>query len=220
MRPAPAALLYKDLKRTFSCTRSRFAGDGRCLAAARRPLHSATHRLLRRVGLRRPARDPARLPGGAGAAPGGRQPRAEAGPRPRRVDRRRVRRQVRERGPAQSRSSELRARARGGADRGARRASSCARWSGFNRSARFPDGYDPVGARVIGALADGLVLDDHDRQGLRRRACATNQPVVSGAGLVGHVSRRVAGRRARHADHRPHERGVGAGRARTAPTGS
>ena len=38
---------------------------------------------------------------------------------------------------------------------------------GFNESARFPDGHEPVAARVIGRSPDGLVLDDHDRQGLR-----------------------------------------------------
>ena len=77
-----------------------------------------------------------------------------------------------------------------------------------------------VGARVIGALADGLVLDDHDRQGLRpgrARRTSRSSPATASSGKVSDVS---GGRRAGDADHRPHERRVGAGRARTGRTGS
>ena len=75
------------------------------LGAARQPLHSPTHRLFRRVRVGRPARDSAWVPRGDGAAPGGREPRPQARPRPGRVDRRRVRRQVREQGPQEARTS-------------------------------------------------------------------------------------------------------------------
>ena len=89
---------------------------------------------------------------------------------------------------------------------------SCARWSGLNRSAGFPAGYDPVGARVIGRSPtvwySAITIDKGSDQGVH-----VDQPVVSGAGLVGRVSDVAAGRGARHADHRPHERRVGADRA-------
>ena len=115
------------------------------LAAARQPLHSTADRLLRRVRLGRPACDPARLPGGDGAAPGGRQPGAEAGPRPGRLDRRRVRRQVRERRPARARSSSCAAswprRRRPSATPRQLRA-----LVGFNRSSAFPGRLRPGAA--------------------------------------------------------------------------
>ena len=69
---------------------------------------------------RRPARDPAWVPRGDGAAPGGREPRAEAGQRPRWGGRRRVRREVREQEPQEAERGAARA-ARRGADRRARR---------------------------------------------------------------------------------------------------
>ena len=65
---------------------------------------------------------------------------------------------------------------------------SCARSSASTARPASPTGYDQVAARVIGALADGLVLDDHDRQGLgpgRARRPAGRSPAT---GLVGKVS--------------------------------
>ena len=56
-----------------------------------------------------------------------------------------------------------------------------------------------------------ITIDKGSDQGLR-----ANQPVVNGDGLVGRVSDVSAGRRAGDADHRPHERRVGAARARRA----
>jgi rod shape-determining protein MreC len=58
---------------------------------------------------------------------------------------------------------------------------------GFNQSTRFPAGHDPVGARVIGRSPtvwySTLTIDKGSDQGIKR-----DQPVVSGAGLVGRVS--------------------------------
>ena len=58
---------------------------------------------------------------------------------------------------------------------------------GFNESARFPDGHDPVPARVIGRSPtvwySAVTIDKGSDQGVR-----VDQPVVSGAGLVGRVS--------------------------------
>jgi rod shape-determining protein MreC len=58
---------------------------------------------------------------------------------------------------------------------------------GFNRSVGFPSGYDPVAARVIARSPTvwyaAITIDKGSDQGLR-----VDQPVVSGAGLVGRVS--------------------------------
>ena len=58
---------------------------------------------------------------------------------------------------------------------------------GFNRSAGFPDGYDPVAARVIARSPTvwyaAITIDKGSDQGVR-----VNQPVLSGTGLVGRVS--------------------------------
>ncbi len=58
---------------------------------------------------------------------------------------------------------------------------------GFNRSAGFPNGYDPVAARVIARSPTvwyaAITIDKGSDQGLR-----VNQPVLSGTGLVGKVS--------------------------------
>jgi rod shape-determining protein MreC len=58
---------------------------------------------------------------------------------------------------------------------------------GFNRSSAFPDGYSPVSARVIARSPtvwySTITIDKGSDQGLR-----VNQPVMSGAGLVGKVS--------------------------------
>jgi rod shape-determining protein MreC len=58
---------------------------------------------------------------------------------------------------------------------------------GLNRSASFPAGFDPVGARVIGRSPtvwySTITIDKGSDQGVH-----TDQPVVSGAGLVGRVS--------------------------------
>ncbi len=58
---------------------------------------------------------------------------------------------------------------------------------GFNRSAGFPDGYDPVAARVIARSPTvwyaAITIDKGSDQGVR-----VNQPVLSGTGLVGKVS--------------------------------
>jgi rod shape-determining protein MreC len=57
----------------------------------------------------------------------------------------------------------------------------------FNRSSRFPPGYEPVAARVIGRSPTvwyaTITIDKGSDQGVR-----ADQPVVSGAGLVGRVS--------------------------------
>jgi rod shape-determining protein MreC len=58
---------------------------------------------------------------------------------------------------------------------------------GFNESARFPDGHEPVAARVIGRSPtvwySAITIDKGSDQGVR-----ADQAVVSGAGLVGRVS--------------------------------
>jgi rod shape-determining protein MreC len=58
---------------------------------------------------------------------------------------------------------------------------------GFNRSAGFPDGYEPVAARVIGRSPtvwySTITIDKGSDQGVH-----VNQPVISGSGLVGKVS--------------------------------
>ncbi len=58
---------------------------------------------------------------------------------------------------------------------------------GFNQSASFPEGHDPVPARVIGRSPtvwySAITIDKGSDQGVR-----DDQPVVSGAGLVGRVS--------------------------------
>jgi rod shape-determining protein MreC len=58
---------------------------------------------------------------------------------------------------------------------------------GFNRSARFPDGYDHVGARVIGRSPtvwySTITIDKGSDQEVH-----ADQPVVNGDGLVGRVS--------------------------------
>jgi rod shape-determining protein MreC len=58
---------------------------------------------------------------------------------------------------------------------------------GFNRSDRFPSGYEKVPARVIGRSPtvwySTLTIDKGSDAGLR-----TNQPVVTGDGLVGKLS--------------------------------
>jgi rod shape-determining protein MreC len=58
---------------------------------------------------------------------------------------------------------------------------------GFNRSARYPDGYESVAARVIGRSPtvwySTITIDKGSDQGLH-----PNQPVVNGDGLVGKVS--------------------------------
>ena len=82
---------------------------------------------------------------------------------------------------------ELRARAGGARRPRSATPSSCARWSASTARPAFPTATTASRARDR-ALADGLVLDDHDRQGLGRRACTSNQPVVTGDGLVGQVS--------------------------------
>jgi rod shape-determining protein MreC len=58
---------------------------------------------------------------------------------------------------------------------------------GFNRSAGFPQGYDPVAARVIARSPtvwySAVTIDKGSDQGVR-----VNQPVMGGSGLVGKVS--------------------------------
>jgi rod shape-determining protein MreC len=58
---------------------------------------------------------------------------------------------------------------------------------GFNRSQRFPDGYEPVAARVIGRSPtvwySAITIDKGSDQGVR-----VDQPVINGDGLVGKVS--------------------------------
>jgi rod shape-determining protein MreC len=58
---------------------------------------------------------------------------------------------------------------------------------GFNRSAGFPQGYDPVSARVIARSPTvwyaTITIDKGSDQGVH-----VNQPVMSGTGLVGKVS--------------------------------
>ena len=113
---------------------------------------------------------------------------------------------------AKSENEDLRKRERAAARAGSRRSQTAERDArqlralvGFNRSAGFPDGYDHVGARVIGRSPtvwySTITIDKGSDQGVR-----ADQPVVSGDGLVGRVSDVSAGRRARDADHRPHQR--------------
>ena len=53
---------------------------------------------------------------------------------------------------------------------------------------RLPDGLPAGGGARDRALADGLVLDDHDRQGLRSGRARRTSRSMSGSGLVGKVS--------------------------------
>ena len=200
------------MKRTFSCTRNRFAGDERCLAllvglsialltayfgeSASGGLHAIQRGFLEVM---------APLQEGASRAL---KPARDLG----RLDRRRVRREVREQGPEGAGRGAARAAGRG-ADGRARCRAAARRWSASTARRGFPDGYDPVAARVIGRSPtvwySAITIDKGSDQGVR-----ADQPVVSGDGLVGQGVGRRAGRGARDADHRSHERRVGAGRAR------
>ena len=208
----------EDLKRTFSCTRSRFAGDERCLAllvslsialltvyfgeSASGGLHAIQRGFLEvlaplQEGASRalkPARD---LVGWTGDV----------------FD-------------AKSENKDLQEAERGAARAGSPRPQTAERDA---RQLRALVGPQPVG-RLPGratttcrrardrALADGLVLGDHDRQGLRpgraRRPAGRQRRRPRRAGV-----RRGAGRRARHADHRPHAAACPRSSSRTAPNG-
>ena len=91
-------------------------------------------------------------------------------------DNRKLRREVR----------ELRSRL-AAAEAGARDARELRSLVGFNRSGGFPAGYEPVAARVIARSPTvwyaTVTIDKGSDQGVR-----VNQPVISGAGLVGKVS--------------------------------
>ena len=91
-------------------------------------------------------------------------------------DNRKLRRQVR----------ELRSRL-AAADAASRDAQELRSLVGFNRSAGFPAGYEPVSARVIARSPtvwySTITIDKGSDQGVH-----VDQPVTSGAGLVGKVS--------------------------------
>jgi rod shape-determining protein MreC len=88
---------------------------------------------------------------------------------------------------------------------------------GLNRSSGFPDGYDPVGARVIGRSPtvwySAITIDKGSSAGVH-----ANQPVVSGAGLVGRVSD-VSGGAARVTLITDHTSGVSAQLVPDGPNG-
>src|SRR3954451_22444120 len=75
-------------------------------------------------------------------------------------------------------------RAGGGAENALRDAQELRALVGFNRSAGFPQGYDPVSARVIARSPTvwyaTITIDKGSDQGVH-----VNQPVMSGTGLVG-----------------------------------
>ena len=120
---------------------------------------------------------------------------------------------------AKSENKDLQEAERGAARaaRGGRRPrsatrSSCAALVGLEPVGQLPGrATTTVGARVIGRSPtvwySTITIDKGSDQGVH-----VDQPVVSGDGPRRQGVRRRAGRRARHADHRPHERRVRAAR--------
>ena len=157
---------------------------------------------------RRAARRPARLPRGALAVRGRRQPRAQAGARPLRLVRRHARRQGRARRAAQGARRAAREQAI------SRRRSRAARTRGCRSCSRSTatsalDQTKPVTGARHRSLADALVLDGQHRQG------SSDGVRVDHAGdhRDGPRRPRDGGRRQRrqgHADHRPDQRRHGA----------
>src|SRR5439155_216738 len=113
----PVSQIIDAVKETLDRTPPELASDimDRGIMLADPP-----HRLLRRIGGRRPARLPAGVPGGDLADPGRREPRAQARARPVRLVRRHARRQEAARPAARAGAPVARrgARRRGGAAQG------------------------------------------------------------------------------------------------------
>ena len=178
------------------------------LAAARRQLPDPADRLLRRVRRWRAARDPARRHGGRLPDPGGRQPRAQAVPRPLRLGRR-------HRSTPRATSRTCARSATSGSDRAtAQRDAPCARTAQLRE---LLDLGKALGPRRLRARRPPASSASRRRSGTRRsrstRARATasreNMPVVasdgrdSGTGLIGKVTFAASNSAAGHADHRP-----------------
>ena len=211
-RIRPSGEQKTSTKYHFPCTRNRFAGDERCWRCSSRLSIALLTAYFGESAVRRPARDPARLPGGDGAAPGRRQPRAEA--------RARLGGWVGDVFDAKSENKELRARSSGCAPSWRRPQTGSARRRAAARAGRLQPldrasrpATSRVGARVIGRSPtvwySTITIDKGSDQGVH-----VDQPVVNGDGLVGKVSDVSRRRCARHADHRSHERRLGPGGSR------
>ena len=175
-------IAFKSLKRTFSCTRSQFAGDGQCLAllvslsialltvyfgeSASGGLHAIQRGFLEvmaplQEGASRALKPASDLVGWTGDVFDAKSENKDL----------------------KKQNEELRARlaAAQTAERDARQLRGLV---GFNESASFPAGHDRVPARVIGRSPtvwySAITIDKGSDQGVR-----VDQPVVSGAGLVG-----------------------------------
>ena len=191
--PVAATRSIRDVRQTGETTPR---GAAVLVAVLPRP----AHRVLRRVVRRPAARRPARRDGGPRAGPGGREPRAQAVPRPVRLVRRHAGRQ----GPAR--------RARAGARRAApagralqvdaeRERASCAALVDYDRGSGL-DAYEPVTARVYSRSPTSwystIEINKGSSDGVR-----VNQPVINGEGLVGKVKTVSRRQRGRDAAHRP-----------------
>ena len=107
--------------------------------------------------------------------PGGREPRAQAVPRPVRLVRRHARRQGRARQAPEG--ARRRCAGRSSAPTQAARENAQLRAAGRpRRRATRVQAYKPVTARVIGRSPDALVRHDHRRQGHRAPASASTSP--------------------------------------------
>ena len=118
--------------------------------------------------------------------PVGRRPGAEAGPRPRQLVRRDLRRAGRERPPARRTAKSPRKQAVGGEAALAENAQ-LRKLLGLDRSGAIPSGYEPVTGRVIARsptvwFAD-VTIDVGSGDGVE-----VDDPVVNGDGLVGTVA--------------------------------
>ena len=172
----------------FRCTTKSVRRRRAVLAVLVAPLADPAHRLLRRVRSAAACTRPARRAGGARAAPGGRQPRAQAGPRPVRLVRRHVRRQGRARQAQEGARRSCAARSPTLQADDARERAAARACVGINTGGRPAGATARSSARVIARSPTRLVLDDRDQQGLERRRAASTSPVVNGDGLVGKVT--------------------------------
>src|SRR4051794_11093271 len=195
--------------RPFRHVRQSGAATARGVGRARRALADPAHRLLRRNQLRRPAQRPARCDGGARAHPGGREPRRQAVPRPLRL----VRLDPRREGRAQPAQEGARRAAPGGHPAaGRRRGEQAAALHARHQHRRRHEGLRAGDRAGLRPLAQHVVLDGRDQQGLERRgAPRPARRQRRGPGGQGQVG--VRRQRDRDAPHGPGVRRLGQGRA-------
>ena len=161
-----------------------------------------------------PARRPARRDGGPRADPGGRQPGAQAVPRPVRLVRRHARRQGRARQAQDRARRSCASRSPPSTRRNARSSSTRACRSRTSRAASATT--SPVPARVIARSPNSwyqtFQINKGSSDGVR-----VDQPVVNGAGLVGKVKSVSDGNAVGDAAHRPGVRRLRPGAASAEP---